>query len=955
MSMAEKLIEDFGEKIGGARKDLYALKRELRYGDIIDWNVLEREKFITKKEAFPLPNYEKMLKEGKDREVLFFIKKVRDALPTKPMAAVPYLASEEQKKTIIEAAQKNYLVTVNRFYEKAMELTSISECIKFYDEIKGENLPDENCFNRKLIRATDLGGSFGMYQFRKELENKQFLFSDEEKILSQFSFFRYDGQNVKKEEYEKGRECLVIKQGGSSTYLYNLKDASMTDVSTWQNDTFFVIKNNSREIVATNLPDRDAAEKEALKIGKDQNLSEKKKITNRKTRLIPPQLEHIRPTAKDYRSGANITGDDMINVFGFRAGEFGNWNSNNDRQTNLNMSYDAFKDLAKALNIEDADIALGGNLAIAYGARGRGSALAHFEPSANVINLTKMRGAGSLAHEWGHALDLYVAKCYNMDSLMATDASSQDNRQGKAPFKELMNTIQYNGNEKTEFYKNAEKLDKAFSKTDQGYWRSEVELFARAFASYVHDKLPENTSDYLVGHSEMVAQYVQDETTVQIPTSPQGKEREAINQAFDRALESLKEREILHNYVNEKEIEPKKEKERTNTAERITPRKRLYTQAESELMTQWMKEHLSVVDVCQSLGYSPIRVGQKYYSLKEHDSVRLDLGKNCFYWNSVGKNGSVIDACVAFGNMTISDAYNHLYDMAGGREAVFDAAVGNRELERLSIKQTQQNYPEQKRQENLKVDLPQRAAHMRNVYAYLSQTRQISADVINEFVKRKMLYQDVRNNCVFVSRNKEGEPVFACKRGSNTYKRFVADCRGNDYSKGFYVDNGAKKLFVGESVIDIMSKMTMLQREGKNYHDYNYLAMGGTEKQDPIENILKDTEIEEVALGLDNDTGGLAATEEIEHTLDRMKVAHVRDMPEIKGHDWNDALKDSIEQENMLPSKKELQTTDIGARAMEVNEADMAWGKQGQQNMLFERKSPSVPVKKPDLILGMER
>ena len=215
MSMAEKLIEDFGEKIGGARKDLYALNRELRYGDIIDWNVLEREKFITKKEAFPLPNYEKMLKEGKDREVLFFIKKVRDALPTKPMAAVPYLASEAQKKTIIEAAQKNYLVTVNRFYEKAMELTSISECIKFYDEIKGENLPDENCFNRKLIRATDLGGSFGMYQFRKELENKQFLFSDEEKILSQFSFFRYDGQNVKKEEYEKGRECVVIKQGVS--------------------------------------------------------------------------------------------------------------------------------------------------------------------------------------------------------------------------------------------------------------------------------------------------------------------------------------------------------------------------------------------------------------------------------------------------------------------------------------------------------------------------------------------------------------------------------------------------------------------------------------------------------------------------------------------------------------------------------------------------------------------
>ena len=47
----------------------------------------------------------------------------------------------------------------------------------------------------------------------------------------------------------------------------------------------------------------------------------------------------------------------------------------------------------------------------------------------------------------------------------------------------------------------------------------------------------------------MIALDVQDGKTVQIPTSPQGKEREAINQAFDKALESLKEKEILHHYV----------------------------------------------------------------------------------------------------------------------------------------------------------------------------------------------------------------------------------------------------------------------------------------------------------------------------------------------------------------------------------------------------------------------
>ena len=903
MSMAEKKIEDFGEKIGGARKDLYALNRELRYGDILDWNDMEKEKYITKKEAFPLPDYKKMLEEGKDREVIFFIKKVRDSLPTKPLAAIPYLASAEQRKDIIDTAQRDYLLTVNRFYEKAMSLTSLSECARFYDEIKSENLPDTNCFNRKLIKATDLGGRLGLYQFRRELENKQFLFSEDEKILSNFSFYRYDGQNVTKEEYREGKERLVIHESGCSTYIYNFQEAGMTDLSAWQNDTYFVLQKNDREIVAVNLQDRDAAVEEALKIGKEQN-PEKKKKTKRKTRLKPPQLENIRPTAEDYRGGMDITGDDMMHTFGFRAGEFGNWNNNNDRQTNLNMSFDAFKDLAKALNIKDEDIALGGKLAIAYGARGSGSALAHFEPSANVINLTKMRGAGSLAHEWGHALDLYVARAYNMDSSMATGASYSEIRQGKAPFKELMDTIKYKNNERTEYYKNAEKLDTAFSKTDQGYWRSDVELFARAFASYVHDKLPANTSDYLVGHSEMIALDVQDGNTVQIPTSPQDKEREAINQAFDKALESLKEKEILHHYVREEKKEVKKpEKEETKTAGRAVAKKRYYTNEESERMTDWLKEHISVVDVCQSLGYSPVRVGQKYYSLKEHDSVRIDLQKNCFYWNSRGRNGSVIDACIAFGDMEKADAYNHLYHMAGGREAVFEAAVGNQELEVKPVAAAKQKHPEKKEKENLKDELPKKAAHMRNVYAYLGKTRQIDGSVINEFVKRQMLYQDDRNNCVFVSRNKEGEPVFACMRGTNTYKRFVADVKGSDYSKGFYVNNQADKLFVGESVIDIMSKMTLLKKDGVDYHDYNYLAMAGTQKQEAIEYVLDNNrQIKEIYLGMDNDAGGLKAAKQLEESLSGRNIVLKRDMPDKSGYDWNDMLcfqsKDVSQKEN---------------------------------------------------------
>ena len=80
----------------------------------------------------------------------------------------------------------------------------------------------------------------------------------------------------------------------------------------------------------------------------------------------------------------------MLNVFGFYGGEFGNWLNENDRQANLNYSYEAFADLAKALNISNEDITFKGRLSIAYGARGASKAAAHYEPERKVINLTKM-------------------------------------------------------------------------------------------------------------------------------------------------------------------------------------------------------------------------------------------------------------------------------------------------------------------------------------------------------------------------------------------------------------------------------------------------------------------------------------------------------------------------------------------------------------------------------------
>ena len=117
------------------------------------------------------------------------------------------------------------------------------------------------------------------------------------------------------------------------------------------------------------------------------------------------------------RIGTNrITGDVTTKMFqetfGFRAGEFGNWNMGGDGQAALNHAYESLLDLADAVGVPPKAISLDGRLAIAFGSRGtggKGSAAAHYEPGSVVINLTKIKGAGSLAHEWWHAVDHYFA------------------------------------------------------------------------------------------------------------------------------------------------------------------------------------------------------------------------------------------------------------------------------------------------------------------------------------------------------------------------------------------------------------------------------------------------------------------------------------------------------------------------------------------------------------------
>lgn len=337
---------------------------------------------------------------------------------------------------------------------------------------------------------------------------------------------------------------------------------------------------------------------------------------------------------------------------------------------------------------------------------------------------------------------------------------------------------------------------------------------------------------------------------------------------------------------------------------------------EMEQMSDYLKSNVSIVDLAADLGYTPIRRGQKYFSLKEHDSVMIDTGKNCFWRNSdnsKGASGSVIDFVMYFANTDMPGAYHVLYEKVGGRDNLYRRlfqyakAIHNLEpsqpdvIKKVSTEEIEPHPQEDGKESIPEVKLPEKDNTMKNVFAYLTKTRAIPYPIVQEFVDRKMLYQDSYKNCVFVS-YKEDKPVYGCKRGTNTFKRFVADCAGNDYSHGFSIQNlGANKLYIAESVIDGMSKMAMLSQNGIDYHEYNWHFLTGTRKTETLLRYLDDPNIEEITIGVDNDEGGHSCAEEIEKLFSSTgKKVHV-EFPQQK--DWNLDLCNQNSEPNPIQKK----------------------------------------------------
>jgi hypothetical protein len=212
-----------------------------------------------------------------------------------------------------------------------------------------------------------------------------------------------------------------------------------------------------------------------------------------------------------------------------RGVQWGNYVTDEERMHHAAKSVEALVDLADVLGIKPEDISLGGQLGLAIGARGTGNALAHYEPELKVINLTRAGGVGSLAHEWGHALDHSLtdfSKGFMSDEYRFTHQSLQNGRVWRMEEKDATASSRLNPEELSnieirrayraffespeyqQYYRRVREHVQDLVRNKQvsikkanEYWLSRKEIFARTFERYVQRKLETSgrKNTYLAG------------------------------------------------------------------------------------------------------------------------------------------------------------------------------------------------------------------------------------------------------------------------------------------------------------------------------------------------------------------------------------------------------------------------------------------------------------------------
>lgn len=539
-------IADFGEKIGGARKDTWTA-----YRDTVEGETAEQIKALPLSKAWPAPDYDKLIESGMDRHAVAIARAARDAIPAKPRVSYKVGNWAQAVKSLRDLSLGLMDGTLDA--DAAKRVISSSGLRSAHAIQHRADLYVAVGHQRSLADLSLSLGSYSLYEGVKynppkgiwtlSRESKSSVFGNWPRIIAsgaskaeviaafkdRYDQFTQTGSKPKAISFaiysrRNGQGWIVGKKVGRNQLDLTEAFNHVSDARKYRDDHY-------DELV--------------------RKLEKAKEIPHERRDINQPRV------GEDMRGGADVTPELFGQAFGFRGVEFGNWVEQGRRQRDLNNAYDALMDMAAVLGISPKALSLNGELGLAFGARGSGGvnpAAAHYEHGKVVINLTKMNGAGSLGHEWWHALDGYFARTRGQPGDMMTEALDVSLAAQESPFvhrgsvrKEMIEAFGAVNRaiKRTALKERSRKLD---DKRSKAYWTTERELSARAFESYLIAKLQDQSAsnDYLANIVSEASWDAEAALGMRLDESypyPTAGEVPAIRAGFDQFFDTIEERE----------------------------------------------------------------------------------------------------------------------------------------------------------------------------------------------------------------------------------------------------------------------------------------------------------------------------------------------------------------------------------------------------------------------------
>ena len=275
-----------------------------------------------------------------------------------------------------------------------------------------------------------------------------------------------------------------------------------------------------------------------------------------------------------------------------------------------------------------------------------------------------------------------------------------------------------------------------------------------------------------------------------------------------------------------------------------------------------------------------VHVRGNTYCTREHDSLKISNGKWMWWSRGFGGN-SALDYLIKVKGMQFMDAMKIL-------------TKEGTDLHDTDAKISRKPDCDVKR----KLLLPDKSETNFEVIRYLT-SRGIDSDVIKACIDEGLLYESLPyHNCIFVGFDETGNAAYAFYRAT-TGERLMGEAAGSDKRYSFRIDRAGSTLHVFESAIDLLSYATIMKMRTGEWRAESMLSLGGVyapstnNKQTKLPIALEkmtqnQTQINTIALHLDNDYAGRSATRSISEQLGNKYI--VRDEPPAYGKDCNDYL-----------------------------------------------------------------